>query len=352
MLQRELSLVKLILSPENLHEQFEALNNCRRQFSEEVRSDSILDLPALEFPTQIATGKINWTPLQSGVSLEIATFQPCQNFALRAKHSPSSPFPLRLLFFLSGHSRSIVQSSMIPLELDLPPGHNLLTFAADSTVTIEYLRNHSIQTVGIGIEPGIINGFFADAATVLPLSLYQVTQGNLEQPYSHLGITTPTMQMVLHQILHCPLQDSIRQVYLESKAIELLVLKLAQIQELQQLPNSKRELKSDDIERIYVAREILLRDIEHPPSLMMLAKLSGLNDYKLKRGFRQVFGSTVFGYLRTYRMEQARQLLLERKMTVSEVARSVGYSSLSRFSLAFKQQFGVSPGSFLGRGMK
>ena len=95
-----------------------------------------------------------------------------------------------------------------------------------------------------------------------------------------------------------------------------------------------------------------MRDIEHPPSLMMLAKLSGLNDYKLKRGFRQVFGSTVFGYLRTYRMEQARQLLLERKMTVSEVARSVGYSSLSRFSLAFKQQFGVLPGSFLGRGMK
>lgn len=344
--------MKLILSTDNLHEQLENLKSSSEQFSTQVGADTILDFSALKFPAQIATGKIHWTPLRSGVSLEINNFQPCQDFALRAKHNPSSPFPLRLLFFLAGHSRSVVQSSTTPLELDLTPGYNLLTFAADSTVTIEYLSKYSIQTIGVGIEPYILSGLFADTSTVLPLRLYQAIQNRWDQPYFQLGVTTPAMQMTLHQILNCPLQGSIRRVYLESKAVELIVLKLAQINELKQLPKSKPILKADDIERIYVAKEILLRDIEYPPSLMMLSKLSGLNDYKLKQGFRQVFGTTVFGYLRAYRMEQARQLLIEGQMTVSEVARLVGYSSLSRFSLAFKQQFGVSPGSCIGKRLK
>jgi AraC family transcriptional regulator, transcriptional activator of the genes for pyochelin and ferripyochelin receptors len=87
----------------------------------------------------------------------------------------------------------------------------------------------------------------------------------------------------------------------------------------------------------------LLQDLENPPSLLELAKLVGLNDYKLKSGFRHVFGTTVFGYLHQQRMQQAYRLLTTSDLTVTEVANQVGYTSLSAFSTAFKKFFGISP---------
>jgi len=74
-----------------------------------------------------------------------------------------------------------------------------------------------------------------------------------------------------------------------------------------------------------------------------LARLAGLNDYKLKAGFRQVFGTTVFGYLRQQRLEQARQLLQAQEISVTEAAATVGYSSQGHFAAAFRKQFGINP---------
>ena len=72
----------------------------------------------------------------------------------------------------------------------------------------------------------------------------------------------------------------------------------------------------------------------------------GLNDYKLKLGFRQVFQTTVFGYLQDYRMELAKELLAERTISVQQVARKVGYAHAGYFSAAFKRKYGVNPKSY------
>lgn len=86
--------------------------------------------------------------------------------------------------------------------------------------------------------------------------------------------------------------------------------------------------------------------MDDPPSLLALARQVGLNDFKLKRGFRQVFGTTAFGYLHDQRMERARQLLEERRFNVTEVACTVGYANPSHFAAAFKRKFGVNPGAY------
>jgi AraC family transcriptional regulator, transcriptional activator of the genes for pyochelin and ferripyochelin receptors len=87
--------------------------------------------------------------------------------------------------------------------------------------------------------------------------------------------------------------------------------------------------------------------MDEPPSLLTLARQVGLNDFKLKRGFRQVFGTTVFGYLHEHRMERARQLLEERRLNVTAVACTVGYANPSHFAGAFKRKFGVNPSAYL-----
>jgi AraC-like DNA-binding protein len=72
----------------------------------------------------------------------------------------------------------------------------------------------------------------------------------------------------------------------------------------------------------------------------------GLNDFKLKRGFRQVFDTTVFGYVRALRMEKARALLELGRLNVTQVASATGYSCFGHFSAAFKKRFGILPSDF------
>ena len=79
---------------------------------------------------------------------------------------------------------------------------------------------------------------------------------------------------------------------------------------------------------------------------MELARQVGMCDYNLKRGFKEVLNTTVFGYLRDRRMERARQLLLEPWMTVAEAARTVGYDSHASFTTAFKKKYGTSPKAY------
>jgi AraC-like DNA-binding protein len=132
-------------------------------------------------------------------------------------------------------------------------------------------------------------------------------------------------------------------MFLEGKVLELMSLLLEQEAEFHAGKQSFADLKPDDVDRVHAAKETLLQQLNNPPSLAQLARQVGLNECTLKRGFRQVFGTTAFAYLYDYRLEQARQLLQERCLNVSEVAQAVGFGSCSHLSKAFRQKYGVSP---------
>jgi AraC-like DNA-binding protein len=87
--------------------------------------------------------------------------------------------------------------------------------------------------------------------------------------------------------------------------------------------------------------------LNDPPSLAILARQVGLNECSLKRGFRQAFGTTVFGYLHNYRLEQAKQMLESGTWKVGEAAKIVGYKDLTAFGRAFRQKFGILPRDYL-----
>lgn len=99
--------------------------------------------------------------------------------------------------------------------------------------------------------------------------------------------------------------------------------------------------------RVGEARRIILEQMDNPPSLLQLSRMVGLNDYKLKVGFKEMYGNTIFGYLREKRMEQALKLLQAGKSNVIEVSCAVGYSNPSHFAEAFRKKFGVNPSALL-----
>ena len=156
----------------------------------------------------------------------------------------------------------------------------------------------------------------------------------------------PAQQLALFQLLQCSLTGSASRLYLESKSLELIALLLGSLHEA---PNSACKLREGDIEKIHLARDILLQNPADPPSLRALARQVGTNEFKLKSGFKSIFGTTVFAYVRQQRMEQARVLLACSDSSVTQVALQVGYASPGHFVEAFKAQFGITPGRLRAR---
>jgi AraC family transcriptional regulator, transcriptional activator of the genes for pyochelin and ferripyochelin receptors len=189
----------------------------------------------------------------------------------------------------------------------------------------------------------LLQSFIVNHQEKLPKNLINLIEGNTKKRFYEANIITPEMQLPLEQIINCPFQGISKYIYLEGKCLELIALKLEQLAQNEKPIAKSVVLKKDDIERIHAAKVILIKNINNPPSLIELAHQVGLNDYKLKIGFHQVFGTTVFGYLHQHRMEFSRQLLLERQMSIKEIARAVGYANHGCFSAAFRKRFGVNP---------
>lgn len=241
-------------------------------------------------------------------------------------------------FHLLGH-RNLVNGQ------PMGAGQNFFAVGPDPGGHAQWPAKQRNLKVDIHIEPQTLGALLEHQAGKLPAALKQLAQGMDEQPYFQFGSTTPAMQVALYQILNCPYRGLTKQIYLEGKALELIALSFDQNLAEPPVPSSDR-LKEADIERIYQAKEILIDELEQPPSLIDLAQRVGLNDYKLKLGFRQVFDTTTFGYLHRCRMEKAQQLLLQSQLTIAGVAQAVGYNSQSRFCDAFKRRYGITPRTY------
>jgi AraC family transcriptional regulator, transcriptional activator of the genes for pyochelin and ferripyochelin receptors len=234
---------------------------------------------------------------------------------------------------------------------DRAGGHNFLQWtglpawrASDSGICIASGKQRILK-VDIHLESvDVLRSFVSGDRSALPSALQALLEEGRSQPYDDLGIITPAMKLALNQIINCPYQGFTKQIYLEAKCLELIALKLEQLAAA--ATELSITLKPDDRDRIYHARDILTLNPDNPPTLLELARQVGLNDCTLKKGFRQIFGTTAFGYLHSYRMEQAKTLLLEQRLSVSQVAQAVGYASRSAFIAAFRKQFGANPSAF------
>ena len=96
-------------------------------------------------------------------------------------------------------------------------------------------------------------------------------------------------------------------------------------------------------DRIYKAREILLQNIGNPITIKALSRKIAMNECYLKKGFKEIFGTTIFDFYQQQRMEHAKYLLYEKSLSVTDVSDVLGYSSISHFSAAFKKHTGLKP---------
>ncbi len=184
----------------------------------------------------------------------------------------------------------------------------------------KYLSSTPSCAVNIYIDKILLDKLMEGQHEQIPAGLNDIMGGANESYYCPPSNMTPVMKVAIRQILNCPYRGLLKQVYLESKVMELIVHRLAQSMSLENGLKTPSPLRRDDIERIHEARDILIRNLENPSSVLKLAGQVGINKNKLNQGFQQVFGTSVFDYLLNYRLEQAKQFLEDGRMNITEVA--------------------------------
>lgn len=148
----------------------------------------------------------------------------------------------------------------------------------------------------------------------------------------------------LDTLLNHSYSGSLENIFVNAKVHELLIYSLECLSEEKEEGFSCKFLADESgRERIYQAREILLQHIGDPVTIKELSRKVAMNECYLKKGFKEIFGTTIFDFYQQQRMEHAKYLLYEKSLSVTDVSALLGYSSISHFSAAFKKHTGLKP---------
>jgi AraC family transcriptional activator of pyochelin receptor len=213
-------------------------------------------------------------------------------------------------------------------------GHHNILYSKDFEMTVEN-RTLELETFGIQFPRETFLRFTQNANDGLKKFADQIMNGENALLSDQWGAVDPAIQQVIDQVIHNRYAGDLLRLFLLSKSIEILVL----CAESCLLAADKKEtyLKTAaDKEKIIAARDLVNQRVHCPPSLTEIATAVGLNEYKLKRGFKETFQTTVFGYLTAQRLLLAKRYLLDTDKTAAEIAFDLGYATPSTSTMPSK----------------
>ena len=156
---------------------------------------------------------------------------------------------------------------------------------------------------------------------------------------------------VLKAILNHQYTEPFENIFVNAQSQILLLFSLDCMVGREEKASYKCKFLANDEDRakIISAREILIKNIGTPLTIKQLSRKVGINECYLKKGFKELYGTTVFDFYNGQRMEHAKYLLYEKGLSVTDVSGLTGYSSISHFSTAFKKHTGIKPCELLYR---
>ncbi|WP_321493695.1 AraC family transcriptional regulator [uncultured Desulfobacter sp.] len=251
--------------------------------------------------------------------------------------------PLQFAYCLSGttHTRYTGKEKSIGSEFTNRAGTNSICRMSGTSGVSRILTRQTVNSIAIQINPTLLARYLNFDGKDILEPCRRVIQG--QAPICGLPMTG-AMLNAAYQVFACDLTGASRQLFMEAKALELLSL---QIDLLTRTSGGcpTRPLTPEEEDRIRNAARILIRNMQAPPTISALARKACLNEFKLKKGFKQVFGATVLQFLQHHRMACARDMILNQGANVSQAADVVGYVNIGHFIACYKKQFGTTPGN-------
>ncbi|PKV49231.1 AraC-like DNA-binding protein [Aquimarina sp. MAR_2010_214] len=246
-------------------------------------------------------------------------------------------------FTLQGSSSTSIEA--LPTDFSIGNNTHNIFYCNDIKGKMEW-NSKDFYIFEINLQPKFFEQYLPDDGLFDTFKkIIQNKEIGFLSPHNHP--ITPPMLIIIYEIINCSWKNKYRQLFLEAKVLELLLLQLEQIR-LCDVCLVNINTSKTIIDKMYYAKEIVLAKLNNPMCLSDLARVVSTNECTLKKEFKNVFGTTVFGYIRDTKMEQAKKMLLNQKLSVNEVSDRIGYKNPQHFSTAFKRKFGVSPSRIKG----
>lgn len=247
---------------------------------------------------------------------------------------------IQLHFCLKGHAKFIFNEGRYALDVSEENSLLLYNTQQDLHMNLELAPNSWLVSIVMTIRK--FHSLFSKEADYIPF----LSPENKEKKYYAQEFVSPAIAVVLSQVMNYNLHPSIKELYIRGKVYELISLYFNKNvdADAEQCPFLVDE---DNVKRIRQAKEIMISRMVEPPTLVELAEEIGLSLKKLKEGFKQVYGDSVFSFLFDYKMEYARRMLESGQYNVNEVGLRVGYSTASHFISAFKKKYGTTPKKYV-----
>jgi len=224
---------------------------------------------------------------------------------------------------------------------DLIGGHHNMMYSQGFDMVVEN-KTLELETFGIQFPKELFIQFTQNAGDDLKRFSENIIKGNSIILSETWGAIDAPIQQVIQQVIHCKYSGDLKKLFLLSKSIELLVLSADACTSATNKKEAFIKSKTDK-EKLIAVRDLINERVSCPPNLSEIAKKVGLNEYKLKRGFKETFNTTVFGYLTEQRLYLAQQYLRDTQKTAAEISFDLGYATPQHFNNAFKKKFGVTP---------
>lgn len=243
-------------------------------------------------------------------------------------------------FNVKGYSKFLFNNSSY--ELPLPEENSLLLYNPQRDLPLNVTLAGESWLISLVISIKKFHSLFSQEADYITF----LSADNKDKKYYKDAPLSPSMAVVLNQLMNFNLTPSIKNLYFKAKAFELLSLYFNKSEnpDLEQCPFLSDE---ENILKIRRAKDIVIARMAEPPSLQELSDEIGLSLKKLKEGFKQIYGDSVYSFLFDYKMEFARKLLETGEYNVNEVGLKVGYSTASHFIAGFKKKFGTTPKKYI-----
>jgi len=247
---------------------------------------------------------------------------------------------LQFHFCIKGSTKFVFNQGRY--TLDIHEENSLLLYNPQRELPIDLQVEPNSWIVSVLISIKKFHGLFSQEADYITF----LSEDNRDKKYYKDGAISPSMAIVLNQLINYSLNASIKQLYFKGKAYELLSLYFNRSEDadVEQCPFLVDET---NVIKIRKAKDIIVSRMAEPPSLQELSDEIGLSLKKLKEGFKQIYGDSVFSFLFDYKMEVARKLLEAGNDNVNEVGHKVGYSTSSHFIAAFKKKYGTTPKKYV-----
>lgn len=250
---------------------------------------------------------------------------------------------IELAFFLDG--AEVIQDLVGEKKGEYKLFHHYIYFTPENAdVEIYFQKETSYKNLDIYVSKDYFHQL-AGSNTTLQNFINKIDQNKAASLFPEGLPITPQMMSILLEIKKCNLEGFYRDYFIKSKILNLLFLifEFTKSTQNETVTKSRLSINTYEVHQLMEVKKFIEDNLKSFYTIEQLSIKFGINEFKLKNGFKELFGDGVFHYASKLRMKEALYLLKNSDFSIKEIAYHLGYASPSSFSVAFKNELGMGP---------